>query len=108
MLTRRRRSCLMFIRIKSEGKRDFQVPIPLFVLEHTLRSVADFFWVWKQIINPFRIFRKKVSSNKQVLQSHISDLINQSIILFRELRKYGRWKMVDIEDCKTSVQIDFY
>ncbi len=93
MLTKGRRSFFMIVSSSLNGKRRLFIPIPLFVVDVTIRSAADFIWFWEQLFGSFRLH---------------SSYFYQLILLIQELRKYGRYRMIEIEIDNIKVLVDFY
>lgn len=113
MSTKHYRSSFMLVRIQHGGLRKIIIPLPLFVLDETIKALADLmvlpdllFPSWQQKIHQ-KLVGKKWYKEIQP-QSSLRDIVNLFRSLFNELRQYGRWRMVEVESGKDKVYIDFY
>lgn len=107
------RSHFMLIRIRPKGKRGFVIPIPLLVLDITLEAVADLAWL-ADLFLP--LWRKKLENRIGIGSRNrnwanrvsLSTALTLCLGIIDELRKYGRWRMVEVVDGETCVYIDLY
>lgn len=106
MLTKTRKSFFMVLKIGMKGRKGFPIPIPLNVAQITLDSVADLLWFWESLMRPFKSITNKGDNYKT--QIPLRELFSQSRALIHELRRHGRWRMVEVDDGKTKVYIEFY
>ena len=107
----KRQSQLVIIRIQLKRGLKLTIPVPLYVLDILLRALNDLLL----LISVFMPSVRKKARQDDTRYSHswhhgidivrAGDLIEE---LLRELRKGGRWRMVEVmaDDC--AVSIDFY
>lgn len=93
----------MLIKVKV-GSRGFNIniPISLFVLDQTFDALEDLLWVWEKFfLNRFA--RKNIRSHVHAgnflknFDSRPSQVLGLCRELVDELRRYGRWRMVEVE-----------
>lgn len=93
--TKQRPSHFLLVRIKQEGKLSLIIPLPLLILIVPLQIAAGLVWTAEML---FPVVSKKNISTMLCL---FSDLL-------KELRTYGKWRMVEVTDNKNQVYVDFY
>lgn len=112
-----RQSQLLLVRLSRGGMRRLVIPIPLFVLDLTLAAFSDLICLGDSLVPQWR--RKAGWFNRSSYggsyggssgKGRISagELLESGLHLFRELRKYGRWRMVEVQSDQVRVSIDFY
>ncbi len=99
----------MLVRVMLHGRRRLVIPMPLYVLDTLLRAVGDLL-LFCQLLLP--LCRKSLQKNlgglkwcKGIEITMLGDMLCDSL---EELRKRGRWRMVEVKNCGNEVHIDFY
>lgn len=89
------------------------IPIPFFVLDTTIQAIADLAIIIDLFL-PIRIKRPYTeNSHRRTLIGYgdrvpINIIVKQCMELVNELRRYGRWRMVQVETEEMRVYIDFW
>lgn len=109
----KRRSFLILVRIHHKGLKKLTIPIPIAILEETIQALIDLLWLPELIYQGWHTKLTKSMADKwragnlpsSLSPVHLLELC-QDII--GELRKYGRWQMVGVEQESNKVSVDFY
>ncbi|MHB9096125.1 MAG: hypothetical protein ACYC21_15795 [Eubacteriales bacterium] len=99
-----RPSLFLLVRISFGGSRSLVIPIPLFVVDITLDAMADLTLV-ADLFAP--LWRRGLKYSRFRISS-LAALLGVCTEFFNELRKYGRWRMVEVAADKVRVYVDFY
>lgn len=99
------RSFFLLVHIKQREKIGLVIPLALPVLEVTLESVRDSLEIWETLFP--RLLAKMLprhgeNTGKELRLSH---LFTWFIRLLVELRQYGRFEFVHVDDGKSHVSI---
>ena len=104
MWTNPRPSWLMLVRVRLAGRRGFTLPLPLAVLDETLEALADLFWLGEALIPDWRASpgRYAAKSGEHGFPAGFSPyaVLEMCRSIFGEMRRYGRWQMVEVDDGK--------
>ena len=107
-------SRLILIRISFGGWRRLVIPIPLFVLDIIISSVSDlatfadlFAPLWRRRLEK-HIRCSRGGASKAAAKVSLSELVRIFAEFFKELRKLGRWRMVEVATDEICVYLDFY
>lgn len=100
-----RRSFLLLVHVKQKKKVGLVIPLALPVLEVTLDSLRDSLEVWESIFP--ELFAKMLSKlgGKAGKKLRLSQLFTWCIRLLNELRRYGTFEFVHVDDGKNLVSI---
>jgi hypothetical protein len=85
------------------------IPIPLFILDLTLTAFSDLVCLGDSVVPKWKCkagWFNRSSSEKGWIS--ISALFKLGLQLFRELRKHGRWRMVEVQSGRVRVFVDLY
>ena len=102
----------MLVRIKLIGKMGFMVPIPFYVLDIIVDAIGDLAWV-ADLSRPIGLnkLQKHLTHHgwghigKQISFAKVLNIFQE---LISELRKYGRWRLVEVKTEDVQVSIDLY
>lgn len=103
-----RRSFLLLVYVKQQGKIGFAIPLALPVLEVTLESLRDSLEIWE---NTFpRIADKMIPKHIRSAANRLrlSQLLTWCIRLIDQLRQSGAFEFVNIDDGKKKISIRLY
>lgn len=109
--TRPRRNFLLIVRVGLGGKRNLTIPLSLWALEESFEALSNLAWLGERILRfgarrgPGRPGAKWSAYIKQM---PLSAAIDQTGEVLRELRKLGRFRIVEVEDHHTRVYIDLF
>ncbi|MGE5582455.1 MAG: hypothetical protein ACM3X9_07935 [Bacillota bacterium] len=112
------RSLFMLVRVRS-GRVRLSIPIPLFLLDQTLDAVASLVWLGEKFCPRWTEKLHLVSQSDWLAKSGRSNPPDSSPMrlaklpracrgLIDELRRFGRWRMVEVEHGNERVYIDFF
>lgn len=99
-----RPSLFLLVRISFGGTRSLVIPIPLFVVDITLDAVADL----ALVADLFAPLWRRGLKHSWFRMPSLAALLGVCAEFFNELRRYGRWRMVEVETDKVRVYVDFY
>lgn len=104
-----RQSQLMLIRLSQRKIRRLVIPIPLFVLDLTLAAFSDLAHMGDSVISRW-ICKGNRSNHSTPRQSRVpvGVLFELGLQLLRELRKHGRWRVVEVQHGRVRISIDYY
>ena len=109
MLTNGWPNTLMLVGVRSGKKIRLKIPIPLLVLEETIKAIGDLVWI---IEKPFSLLgrrRKKSSWNKGLFYlESLAYIIRLCSQFFHELRYIGKIRMVDVKNEENRVHVDLF
>ena len=103
-----RRSFLLLVYVKQQGKFGFAIPLALPVLEVTLESLRDSLEIWE---NAFpRLADKMIPKHNKNTANRLklSQLLTWCIRLIDQLRQYGAFEFVNVDDGKNKISIRLY
>lgn len=100
----------MLVRIRT-GKIRLIIPMPLFLAEQTLEAAGELVRLAERLLPT--LFVRIKNNPKMAGFRHVSPgrLIELSGQFFEEMRRCGRWRMVEIEAGKQHdlrIYVDFY
>jgi hypothetical protein len=107
-----RPNLFLIIRIKREGRRGIVIPVPVWILEELFNTLADLSWLGE--ITVFRLGKSFIGNSKakHAYEKFIDLSPSKALETFREvigeLRKHGRFRMLEVEDGKNKIYIDLY
>ena len=113
MWINRFKGLFLVVRLKKPGRRGFDIPVPFFVFEQTLDALGDLCWVADKL---FLKYVKGVCAGLpehkrryKPLKNDVSFFATVSLLgdLFHELRKHGKWKLVEVEADELYLSVDF-
>lgn len=108
-MSNNRPSQLLLVRLSLGGWRRLVIPVPIFVLDLTLDAFADLAAIIDSLAPGWLSRMKRYGLSKvDTGQVSVEGMLQLTLQLFRELRKYGRWRMVEVQAGKVRVFIDFY
>ncbi len=100
------RNHFMLVYLKSEElKFPIIIPIPLWALEDILTSLSQFS---KVMVRVFPQLQRKLVKHIEYIDLHIEDLLKISEEVFQELRKIGRFTLVEVKESDCHVLIKLY
>jgi len=100
------RSLFLLVRVKPKGKMRIVVPVPLYILDATLAAISDLLWLPDLL---FPVWRKSLAGKIKLPPGLTPGKAwNLIVELIDEVRKYGRWRMVEVENEDARIYIDFY
>lgn len=99
----------MLVRVKPARTMGFIVPVPFFVLDIFLEAIGDLF-ILGQLVWPFGIAQIQKHIKQKRWGNGVDITIAWDIVeeFFFELRKYGRWRMVEVKTRDVEVNVDLY
>jgi hypothetical protein len=105
----KRQSQLLLLRVSRGGLRRLVIPVPLFVLDLTLAAFSDlaclldsFAPKWMRGIRQFDL------GGSGVGRISAESMLTVCLRLFQEMRKYGRFRLVEVQTGRIRVYIDLY
>ncbi|RJQ31605.1 MAG: hypothetical protein C4589_01425 [Peptococcaceae bacterium] len=105
----KRPSQLLLVRISRGGLRRLVVPVPLFVFDLTLAAFSDLACLLDSLVPQWmRSLRRFNLSGPGAARMSAASMLAVCLQLFREIRKYGRFRLLDVRSGKIRVFIDFY
>lgn len=110
MWTERRRSWFMLVRVKTAGKTGFVFPFSLPVLEEAVAVLADLALVG-DLLFPGWLHRFSQGGEEEQRRKpcfFLSQAVRLIGAVFPELRRYGRWQMVEVETGGQKISVEFY
>lgn len=105
-----RRSLFLLLRFGAAGKTGFVFPISLPLLAETVDVLADLALLGDLLFPGLtrRIGRRKGGEAPGREALSLSRIVRLVGGLLSELRRYGRWRMVDVEAGGSEISLDFY
>lgn len=105
----KRQSQFMLIGVSRGGFRRLVIPVPLFVLDLTLAAFSDLACLFDLLV-PKRLRGIRCNDLNESGAGRISvkPILTVCLQLFREMRKYGRFRLVEVRAGKNRVCIDLY
>ena len=102
-------SQLLLVRISRDGFRRIVIPVPLYVLDLTLAAFRDLASLL-DLIAPKWIRGLKRLNFGRTGAGRVSaeSMLTGCLQLFREMRKHGRFRLVEVQSARISIFIDFY
>jgi hypothetical protein len=105
----KQQSQLLLVKVSQGGLRPLVIPVPLFVLDLTLAAFSDLACLfdslaqkWARGVRRFNLARSGTGRISAEL------MLAVCLQLFREMRKYGRFRLVEVQSGRVRVFIDFY
>lgn len=109
-----KKSRLILVRVSIGGWRRLVMPIPLYALDIVISSAKDLA-TFADLVTPFwrHKLEKRVCSSRWGAAKGLSKISLEMLVgiiaeFSRELRKQGRWRMVEVVTDDVSVYVDFY
>ena len=105
----KRQSLFLLVRVSRGGLRRLAVPVPLFVLELTLAAFSDLACLLDSLVLK-RIHGRGRSDLGGSGASEISaeSMLTVCLRLSREIRKYGRFRLAEVQTGRINIFIDLY
>ncbi len=103
-----RRSYLLLVYVKQQGKCGFAIPLAMPVLEVTLDSLRDSLEIWEKTFPRLadKMMPKQIKNTANRLR--LSQLLTLCIRLLDQLRHYGAFEFVNVDDGKNKISIRLY
>ena len=114
------RSFFMIVRLGFANGITIPIPIPLFLLDQTLDVIEDFVWLGEKLLFYWTIplhhqndFRRQPFRYWMSFAGTPSKALKLCREIIWELRRYGKWRMVEVEACdpkscsRIRVYVDF-
>ena len=114
MLTDPGLSRFLLVKIKIPNKFKFTIPIAFIVFDDLLDVLEDWMWLFEMLVPHWKIkannFLQNHSHTKHISWSVeiITSLCKLPGGLLYELRKYGKWKLVEVDTSDAYVSVEFY
>ena len=108
---RQRRNFLLIVRVRLKGKRNLTIPVSLWTLEEAFEAVSDLAWLGEKILHFSAWHRQGRPGHKwsaYIKHMPVSAAVGQAGEVLRDLRKQGRFRLVEVEDRNTRVYIDLF
>ncbi len=109
--TKQRRAYMMLIRIRFKQSRKWLIPVPIWVIEETIQAVYDIVRILERILKAAaRPKDKKVNKRwrEYLAAIPVSSVLKAGGSIIRELRKQGRFRLVEVEDSDIQVYVDLF
>lgn len=104
-----RQSQLLLIRISLGGLRRLVIPVPLYVLDLTLAAFSDLARLLDMLApNWVRRVKRFNFDGSGTGRISAESFLAACLQLFREMRKHGRFLLVEVQSGRIRVSIDFY
>ena len=108
-----RPSFFLVVRITRAGKRSIVIPVPVWIMEEALDTLADLVWLVEVTVFRFRksfIYSLKAKPAYAKFLMNLSPSVALEILqeVIKELRRHGRFRMVEVEDAENKIYIDLY
>ena len=94
------------VHIKSGLKTGFYIPLPLAVLDVTLASLHDCLAFWGDLFP--HLIRRKFGLSGTKNRPKLAELLALVIRMIDELRSYGSYELVRVEDEKNKISVRLY
>jgi hypothetical protein len=115
-MSSKRQSQFLLIRVSQGGFRRFALPVPLYVLDLTLDAFSDLAALadtlapkWKGGLKRFDLgVGGRSGSGGPPRRLSVERVLALVLALFRELRRHGRLRVVEVQAGKMRVSIDLY
>lgn len=103
------RSIFLVVHIKQQQRQaGWVIPLALPVLQATLESINDSLQVWECIFPALfnrLLFKNKIAPGKKL---QISQLFTWSIGLLDELRRNGKYELVNVENGENHISVKLW
>lgn len=106
--TRLHRNFLLIVRVRQGGRRNLTIPVSLWALEESFEAISNLAWLGERIVRYASRPRQGHKWSAYIRQMPVSAAIEQVGEILRDLRKLGRFRLVEVEDRNTRVYIDLY
>ena len=105
----KRQSQLLLVRVSWGGLRRLVIPVPLFVLDLTLAAFFDLACLIDSFASKWmRGMRRFDLGGSGAGRIAAESMLTVCLRLFREMRKYGRFRLVEVQTGRIRVFIDLY
>jgi hypothetical protein len=101
-----KRSNLLLVQIKAGQKPGWYIPLPLAVLDVTLASLQECLEFWQDLFPNLISIKLGRSDTKN--KPKPAEIIALLIRLINEIRSYGSYELVRVEDGKNKISIRLY
>ncbi|ABR50036.1 hypothetical protein Amet_3945 [Alkaliphilus metalliredigens QYMF] len=113
MLTSKKTSKIMLIKVKHGKYIRLTIPIVLSVIDELIEAFEEVTWVLKPLIFPLKnkVIKWKLDdivSNISIEDFSVDEIFKLIHELFNEVRKHGRYKMIDVDVGDIKVLVEFY
>lgn len=109
--TKPRRAYIMLVIINFKPGRKWIIPVPIWVIEETIQAVYDIVRILERILRAAgRPQDKKVNNRwrEYIAGMPVSSVLKVGSRIIRDLRKQGRFRLVEIEDSDRQVYVDLF
>lgn len=104
MSTKERPSFFILVRVKTPSL-GFTIPIPIYVFIITLEAFRELGWL------AGKIARGRPGARQGAVRQYLP-YVKEALPLLKELllelRRYGKWRMVEVEAGETRVSVEFF
>lgn len=105
----KQQSLFLLVRVSRGGLRRLAVPVPLFVLELTLAAFADLACLLDSLILKRVRGRGRFNLGGPSASGISAELMLAACLrLFREMRKYGRFRLAEVQAGRSKIFVDLY
>jgi hypothetical protein len=105
----KRQSQLLLVRVSLGGFRRLVIPVPLFVLDLTMAAFCDFACLFDSFaLKRMRGMRRFDLGGSGAGRISAESMLIVCLRLFREMRKYGRFRLAEVQTDRIRVFMDFY
>ncbi len=94
------------VQIKTGQKPGWYIPLPLTVLDVTLISLQECLEFWQGLFP--NLISSKFGGDDTKNRPKLAELLALLIKLINEIRSYGRYEFVRVEDEKNKISIRLY
>jgi hypothetical protein len=106
MLNRGWRSQLLLIKVRQFGHGKIVIPISLNALEQLLRAVFELLEVFRDL-TLIALYKKERDDFRQPIY-RISEGVKLFWEFWKEIRRYGSWRLVEIDNDRVGVEVRFF
>lgn len=108
-----RPSLFLVVRIKREGRLGIVIPVPVWILEELFNTLADLVWLGEVTFGRFgKTYIRDQNAKHSFVRSLTLHSPSQALEILREvvaeLRKHGRFSMVEVDDGKNKIYVDVF
>lgn len=104
MLTKR--SNFLLVQIKTGQKPGWIIPLPLTVLDVTLASLHESLEFWQDMFP--NLFSCKFGRDGSKIKPKPAEIVTLLTKLINEIRSYGSYELVRVEDNENKISIRLY
>ncbi len=113
MLTKSHLSHIMVMKINTQSKIRFTVPVALWVIDEIIGEFQDLICIFEGLFPKWNENLVSWASNHIVDHAYIEEFSLSSILklmdeLFNEMRRHGRWKLAEIDTKDIQLKVEFF